>query len=203
MVLRRKSGQVQSGPAGLRGTPPSSALLATTLTAAMERRKFLVIATLSMCFLGIFLVSIVFIGSLVPSEKAIAALPRFDISELEAGKLSLLSGPTLGEYSRGYEMRLLSYKSSSGKIKVWEVPVKDGRIGMPDLRWYLPEYACANFKIVRDADKAIIACQDQETSEWWAKQWMWTLDGNNIEGMVDNLQPARGKIEGKYFVYDR
>lgn len=171
------------------------------LTANMNRRRFLIATTFTTFIVGVVLASIPFFGSLRPNARAEAALPRFNISGIGAGDLYVMENPIFGGNYNGYEFKLLFYKDSFGQIKVWVVPVKDGLVGMPDIHWWRPIHQCQKFEVVTEGTEKVLACLDKDISDWWSKQWKWTIKGENIEGMVDDLESAKGVIEDKYFVY--
>jgi hypothetical protein len=82
-----------------------------------------------------------------------------------------------------------------------EIPVKNGLVGMPDLHWWKPFHNCAQFKIIKESKKSIITCSDQSISDWWAGEWRWDMNGVNLGKFVDDLEPAKGIVEGGYFIY--
>jgi hypothetical protein len=90
----------------------------------MNRKKVLAIFIFTIITTGLIMVMLLLIGSMMPSARSDAALPRFDISGLQRGRLSILDGPSLGEFFNGYEIKLLGYKSVDGLFKVWRSLLK-------------------------------------------------------------------------------
>lgn len=168
----------------------------------MKRRTFLIAATCLTIFVGISFVGGVFVASMHPSARAKAALPRFSVEQLEVGTLKLLEGPDLGDFG-GYKNRLLAYKTPDGNLKVWFVPVKNGLIGLPDIRWWRPFHLCSNLSAVNQYNGIEITCLDENISDWWRSEWKWDITGKNLGKWVDDLLPAQGVIEGNYFVYGK
>lgn len=142
-----------------------------------------------------------FFGSLKPSARSNAELSRYDISGIPAGTLAIPDGPILGELFNGYKLKLLVYRSNSGQITAWRVPVKNGLVGMPDLHWFKPVHACQDLRVIGEGESRSIACLDQNVSDWWLNEWRWSLNGINLGSMVDDLDTAVGMVEGKLFVY--
>lgn len=167
----------------------------------MNRKKVLAISTSCVITVGVILAMTPFVSSLKPSARADAQLKRFEMSRLEVEDLSILSGPSLGEVFDGYEIKLLGYRSSDGSLKVWQVPAKNGDVGMPDLHWCRPIHSCSRLSVIDIGKGATISCVDEDIPDWWAKEWRWDLNGVNLGGMVDDLVEATGVVENGYFVY--
>lgn len=172
----------------------------------MDRKKALTIGMILISILGLVLVTTPFIGSLRPNARGAAALPRIDISHIKPGTFELVPHPGYGAYFNGYDWSLFIYRAVDGHFLFWDVPTKDGAVGMPDLRWWRPFHQCHNFgpTFVDDSvDEAQpITCHDSELpSQWWADQWKWDINGKAIGSMVDDMQSTRGSVKGKYFVF--
>ncbi len=155
---------------------------------------------------GILVAMSPFISSMKPSAKAKAELPRIDISVLDSGVLHFYDNPARGAFFNGYKWKLLVYKSPDGLIRVWDIPVRNGSVGMPDIHWWRPVHSCQTFALINKVEgfnKIQITCLDTDIPEWWAKHWRWYTNGKNIEQMVDDLDESSGVIEGKYFIYGK
>ncbi len=65
-------------------------------------------------------------------------------------------------------------------------------------------FPCGNFgptEVDGSIDEtAPIRCHDRQGPEWWTDMWLWSIDGKNHSGQVDDMEPAKGIIEGGYFV---
>ncbi|UTW46364.1 hypothetical protein KFE80_05650 [bacterium SCSIO 12696] len=168
----------------------------------MDRLRVLKTGLFSIVLIGIAFIAIPFLGSLKPSQKAYADRLRVDVSHLNEGEVWISELPTLGEFSSGYEFKLLFFKGVGDELQVWRVLVKDGMVFMPDIHWWRPGYLCKNFGIFA-SEPEVLTCLDKEVPEWWQKHWRWNVSGKNIEQMVDDMEPARGGVEGKYFVYGK
>ncbi len=176
-------------------------LLSRLLTAFMDRYKFLSRMTLALFVIGVIAAMYPFWASMRPNAKAYGALPRLDVSKVNHGEFLIVQMPNGFQLHSGYEFQVAIYKDTNGNVNVWNVPVKNRAVAMPDIHWWRPMFPCKNFGISQD--KASIACLDPDTPEWWQKHWRWTLDGKNIEQMVDDLERARGILEGDYFVFGK
>jgi hypothetical protein len=167
----------------------------------MNRKQILAILTFAVIATGVIISMTPFMGSLRPGARADAALPRYSLIGLSVGQMSILEGPSLGEIFNSYELKLLAYKSTEGKINVWKVPVKNGRVGMPDLHWWKPIYDCAQLKVLKGPSESVITCTDENVPKGWAEDWRWDLSGVNLGKMVDDLESAKGVVENGYFVF--
>jgi hypothetical protein len=171
----------------------------------MNRRKLLVKGTVIIGLVGLSLTMIPFIMSLSPSPKADAALPRINVNQLAPGQFLYQKHPIPGKLYNGYEWSILIYKKYDGSIKVWNLQTKNGGIGMPDIHWWRFIMDCQDFgptKVNGQVDENLsIQCRDKSVSDWWRKQWAWDIDGKNVEGMVDDLEVTKGRVEGDYFVF--
>ena len=154
---------------------------------------------------GLVYLAVPFVRSLSPSAEAVANLPHVDISMVAPGTIVLLKHPKPFALWNGYTNSVLVYRRIDASVVAWEVPAKDGAVGLPDLRWWRPIYACENFgPVYRDGlvdESKPLECHDLKMpSEWWAEQWRWNTEGKNLLGMVDDMPRAEGTIHGKYFV---
>lgn len=77
---------------------------------------------------------------------------------------------------------------------------------MPDLRWWRPVYLCEDFGLAPDrsgdGQTPVMQCNDtNEVISWWKPRWRWDANGKNLGTTVDDLSPAKGAVEGDFFVY--
>lgn len=174
----------------------------------MNRKSILKWLTTGMIFLGLILAFIPFGASLNPSAKSIANLPRTDISDLSNGQYKISTVSSLGGAGNGYSWGVLVYKNFAGEINVWDIPVKDKGVGLPDLKWWRPTLLCSEFgptKVNGSVDESLpIKCHDDESELYWLRpHWKWTIEGKNIIGEFSDLLPATGVIEYGYFVHSK
>ena len=166
----------------------------------MDRKKALTFFLTIVTLVGLFFVTLPFVGSMKPSAKANAALPRIDISNLHTGEAKIYDLPNSAEYFGGYKLSLFIFKTTGGEVRAWELPTKNGNVGMPDLHWWKPYHPCKDFGLSSSQEQ--FACQDSDLpSDWWESKWQWDLRGNSIASNIDSMPSVTGAIEGKYFVY--
>lgn len=175
----------------------------------MDRLRFLQLTTAAIGTVGVLVACVPFIGSLKPSARAEAALPRIDISGIEQGTFSILPHPALGDAVREFRWSLFVLRRNDGSVRVWDVPTKDGSVGMPDRYWWLPFYACTRFGPAmvqgRVDEESLLECRDPEApGGWWAHAWRWDLNGKCIGATcAEDMQVTLGIVEGRYFVYGK
>ena len=166
-------------------------------------RKILIAAVLGLGTFGLLVASVAFIKSMSMSAKAIADLPRIDISSLENGQYGVFD---LGKEYFGHKLSLFIYKKHNGALKVFQVPSKNGMVAMPDISWWRPFYECKKFgPSIKNGvvDESLpIKCHDKNLpSKWWGNEWRWSIEGENLGKMVEDLRTVSGTVEGKYYVY--
>ena len=163
-----------------------------------------------------------FFGSLKPSEKAEANRPRIDISDLNKGTFKIVEHskfgylyvkhPKFGVLYGDYMWGLFFYKDNNGAVHVWDVPILNGHVAMPDMRWWVPTFECKHFgPSLTDGlvDESLpIKCHDvvhdvDPDMAWWLEQWQWSINGKNLKGMVSDMNQATGIIEQDYFIYGK
>lgn len=112
--------------------------------------------------------------------------------------------PVFGDAHMGYSWAILFLRKKDSALEAWDIPVKNGSVGMPDLKWWRPTYECKEFGPsfvgVNINEQAPIKCHDQEIPEWWASEWQWNINGKSLGKMVEDMAPTNGTLEGKYFV---
>ena len=167
------------------------------------KKSILTKTTASIALLGLIVASIPFIESLRPNARAVANLPHIDLSEISPGHYSL-KHPEQADLFRGYKWAVFVYRKYDGSVKLWNVPVRKGKVGMPDLHWWQPIYECENFgpTVVngRVQEDQPITCHDPEIHESWKKVWKWDINGKNVKDSYYDLEPTKGSVEGNYFI---
>lgn len=170
-------------------------------------RNILKKVVLGLCFVGFASLFYVLIGTLNPSEKAKADIPRVDISEIHAGQFLTMETPFSGVVSRKFNFGISVYKDMKGNVQVWTTPVNDGKVGMPDVFWWRPFYECSNFgpKIEngRVKEDSFIECRDLDVPEGWKSEWKWNLVGENQGNWTKDMLETIGVINGDYFVFHK
>lgn len=176
-----------------------------TSMSSVQRKRWLLWVTTSLGVVGSVMLAMVLLGSMQPTPRAEAALPRVDIADLQPGQL-MTAALYPHDWFDGYRWSVLLYRQADGSVKAWELPTKAGKVGMPDLRWWRPMYLCEDFGLapdhLSDDQSVVIQCNDtNEAVSWWKPHWRWDVDGKNLGTMVDDLIPAKGIVEGDFFVY--
>jgi len=138
-----------------------------------------------------------------PNAKGKAALPHLDISGLRPGHLEIYEH-RIGPGYMGFKTGIIFLQLSDGSVKAWDVPVKNGHVAMPEFHWWRPTYVCEQFGPDNPnglvTTSTVLSCKDPDISDWWKSHWRWAASGKSIQGMVDDLEPAKGTVEGEYFV---
>jgi hypothetical protein len=174
----------------------------------MNTKQALAASVISLTALALGLLSAPFIGSLQPSNRASANLPTMDLSMIEPGNFQLLPHPTGVQLHHGFEVGLLVYRTHTGEFYLWDVPAKEGKVGMPDISWWRPFYLCKNFgpaiRAGRVDESQPIECHDtQLPSSWWAREWRWSINGEALGSHVDDMQNTAGTLESQSFVFSQ
>ena len=166
-------------------SPAQQAGPSTSPLAVAVNRRALTIAVVSVGALGLAALSAPFLLSLRPSERALADAVVLEVPELKPGTYQTVDG----RFSRLYLLR-----TSMDETSVFAVPMRAGRVGMPDLHWWKPLYYCTDFRPdsvgTRLTDNAIVHCQDAQAPPWWAQRWRWTTSGSNIASPGIDALPA-------------
>ncbi len=169
-----------------------------------SRKKILAISTLLMGTVGITLVLMPFVLSLFPSNRAYAALPRYDISDLYRGSYKLVTLDRAFETFNGFKQSVFFIKTKAGEIRAWSVYTKNGDIGMPDYHWWRVYNTCRNFgpdviNGVIDED-SYIQCHDKNLPQWQSNNWRWNLEGKALTQNVTDMNQVDGFVEGDFYV---
>lgn len=172
----------------------------------MTRKNVLLVCVVITILSGVLLSMTPFIESLKPNAKAIAALPRISLSNISPGEFIILDHPAYGAMYNGYKWSILIYRRYDGIFKVWDIPTKGQYVGLPDLHWWRPVFACLEFgptKISGKVDESLpIKCHDTETNDnQWYMKWEWDINGVTLSGGIDSLNITKGIVEGGYFVF--
>ncbi len=175
----------------------------------MPSRRALTIATSLLIFAGLAALGFAMLQSLTPSDRAEWELQRFDTADIRPGTFRIAADQPISALANGYQWSLLIVRLRDGSVKVWKVPVKDGKVGMPDLHWWRPTFDCEHFgPLITNGlidESKPMQCHDKPLpSDWWAENWRWDLDGKHLgAGPVDDMEPAAGVMDGWYFVYGK
>jgi len=172
---------------------------------ANDKKSILLKLTAGIAFLGLIAAGVPFIKSMNPDAKAIAALPRIDISEIKPGQFTI-KYPNLPGWFGYYQKGVFIYRKYDGSINFWRVPVKNGKVGMPDMHWWQPMYFCENFgpnvKNGKVEEAKPITCHD-DAFDSWKKVWTWDINGKSAQDPYYDMERVQGYFENNYFVIGR
>ena len=99
--------------------------------------------------------------------------------------------PPQGTYvTRDFDdVRLLIVAAPSGELSAFVLPLRDGKVMLPDLHWWRMGYICTDFRPESTdgtiTNGSIFECHDAQRSEWSRISWRWTIDGKNLRGAGD------------------
>lgn len=164
------------------------------------RKKLLWSAVLISLFVGIGFLLSLFGDALNPPANAGKDLPRINIGVLEPGDII--------EQDAGYEgrwnVRYIIFKNYNSEISVFVVPLREGLVDMPDLRWWRWGSRCKNFGPTISNGKVVpssyFKCHDPVLNEWLTTENVWSLDGTNLGTSTDDMKKVKFKIKGNDIV---
>lgn len=141
-----------------------------------------------------------FIMSLKPAANSGENLPRIDIANMAANSIKHYDNSAQSPLGQRY----IIYKNNENLITVFTVPIEQGKVLMPDLKWGRRGASCNNFnptlKGVKVVENSHFRCQSNEESEWWRKENRWDLTGKNLGQMTEDISTIQYSLEGKYLV---
>jgi hypothetical protein len=98
---------------------------------------------------------------------------------------------TLGAYRTydGQNSRLYVVRSRSDEVWAFTVPLRAGKVGMPNRLWSHPAFNCSDFGPDAEdgsltADSAF-QCHDADVPVWGKQHWRWGLDGKSATPAPD------------------
>ncbi len=170
----------------------------------MISRTSLVAAIAGMLLIALVVAIVPFLQSMNPTARAYNDLPRIKLTGLAPGDYRLADYLPQHTAPGDWTIKAFVYKKHSGEINVWRLPARNGAVGMPDLSWWRPLFECRNFgpTVVNGIvdETGPITCHDDKVSDYWRREWRWTIDGKNLGKMVEDLDPVFGSVQGEFFV---
>jgi hypothetical protein len=170
----------------------------------VTRRKQLLLTTVFVVALGGAFATVPFIGSLAPGPTAGKSLARIDIRHLAPGSFAVVDDRL---EQAPYGTRFFVLKDFDGSLRVFAVPLKDGRTALPDVRWWRVAAWCDNFAPDsldgRLTKSAVFSCKKAEPhwSEQNAREWRWDLHGKNLGKFTDDMPRGRYILQGNEVVF--
>ena len=93
-----------------------------------------------------------------------------------------------------------------GKIYAFLVPMKDGKVTLPDRFWGWGYYDCSDFRPDLDENGYLkkggtIRCHVKETPEWGASLWQWSYSGEPKDKWgIEMYSPAVDIANGTLYI---
>lgn len=170
----------------------------------MDRRASLSRIIWILSLVGMVFLTIPYLKSCLPNSVKESNRPRLELKGIDNGDFRILEHPLPMKLGAEFVAGLLVYRTHLGEYKIWDIPVSSGAVGMPDINWWSPFYLCRNFgptKVNSIVDESLpIKCHDPELPEWWAKEWLWDINGNCLGKIVSDMKRSRGKLVGDRFL---
>ena len=175
----------------LRTTAP----LIGALALIMKRPTLAFIAG-ALGLLGLTVASVPFVSSLSIGVKAVANRPHLPIENIKPNTYGIISGET-SFYAGG---AFLVYRPTTGDVRVWVLPVRNGVYGMPDLHWSRALFVCKNFGL--DSITLTFRCLEpvDPSLHWCESECIWDLNGKRMGQYTDDMMAIEGDEGSKYFV---
>ena len=135
-------------------------------------------ATIAMALMGVALLSTSFFSSMNPSKKVLSERSQHDISSIEKGSYRT------DLFREDQDTRVMIIHDWNGKIFTHLLPLKAGKVLMPDNVWaeYRSDYHCSDFRPeLNNKDQlkkeGLIGCHDKLTPSWARTRWLWKYNG--------------------------
>ena len=163
-------------------------------------KKLLWTGFLTTSLIGIGFLIGMFGGALNPPANAGEKLPRINVSTLKPGEILTHDAG----YESRWDFRYIVYKNYDSEITVFGVPLRDGLVDMPDLKWWRWGPTCKDFGPSMSNGKVVpnsqFKCHDSELNEWFAKENVWDINGNNLGTSTEDMEKIKFKIKGRDLV---
>jgi len=161
------------------------------------QRRVLLAYLVALAFIACIGIAAVLVGSLGPSAKTDAALPRVPTSHVMAGAF-LFVPDIYGSTPIGGEVLLI--RLPSGRLDAWYIPTRSGVRSLPDGSWWRPGLPCQD--LAPDFERGFIHCRDRPLPDW-ALALRWTLEGKSLSSHAPDMQRVPGTEEGGFFVFHK
>ncbi|WNZ56553.1 hypothetical protein QT397_04085 [Microbulbifer sp. MKSA007] len=161
-----------------------------------KRKKLLWFSLFAVSLIGVGFILGMFGSALKPPANAGELSPSIDIADLEPGEILTRDV----HYERARDIRYIIYKNYESEFIVFSVPLRDGMVDMPDLKWWRWGPECRNFGPTMKNGKVVpqsqFKCHDHELNTWFAKENVWDLDGNNLGKYTEDMERVKFSIKG-------
>ena len=102
--------------------------------------------------------------------------------------------------------RILLISAPTGEVAVFRLPLRNGKVVLPDIHWWRHPYDCADFRPeTHDGTlnaSSTFECHDPNMPDWSGISWRWSIDGRNIRSPrdvpVDDLVVADFEQRGNH-----
>ena len=142
-----------------------------------------------------------------PSRKALSDRSEHNIASIEIGSYRT------DIFKKDQDTRIMIIHDWDGTIFTHLLPVKAGKVLMPDNYWaeYKSDYHCSDFRPELGSNlqikkQGLIGCQDQLTPNWARKYWLWKYNGekyNQQASWLPNMITVQHEIVGTTLYVNR
>ena len=168
----------------------------------MNSRRVLSVSLAALIVAGIAFASVPFLNSFRLPVGAGEKFPRVDLSELGSGTYVWAHSI----YQQSGIPDILVLQDFDNQIRVFRMPIMDGKYMMPDLRWDRWGGACESFGPDgvegRLAQDGVIRCHDPGLYEYQEAEWRWTYSGTKIGRWTADLLQLEVFREGDFLRLD-
>jgi hypothetical protein len=164
----------------------------------MSSRRLLSLLLGVLLVVGLGFVSVPFVESLRQPRAAGGDLPRVELSRLAPGTFVWVPPRVEAPYAS----HTLVIRSADGQVRAFEVPTREGKYALPDLKWEHIGLLCEDFR-PDSVDGAlvpggVIRCHDPGLSEESASRWRWSYEGKGLGQSLPDMQNVEYVREGAY-----
>ena len=129
------------------------------------------------------------------AAHAQAELPRVPTAQLAPGQFAFAPDP----YSQPpFESELMLVREPSGRLRVWYLPVREGRWRLPEDGRWTPGRPCPGWRV--DFRAGTLRCEHPDLPT----RYRWALDGRALSGAVPDLIAVPGaEVDGHFVLHLR
>jgi hypothetical protein len=139
---------------------------------------------------GVTLAVLGSVGLVIALAKLTPSLLLFGRGRLDAVTLEVRD-LALGAYRAydGRNSRLYVVRTPSDEVWAFIVPVRAGKVALPDGHWGRPAFNCSDFRPdAKDGaitPNSLFRCRDVDVPAWGVSHWRWRLDGKSAAEASD------------------
>jgi hypothetical protein len=144
---------------------------------------------------GLMLLAVVILRSMGIGRSDGPPPARVSLDQFPLGSMTMLDRPIRIPFGT----RFLIVRFVDDTLRVFALPVKNGRIGMPEGSWQRSEVWCQHFGLESGqgplSPSNVVACLDPELPAQSRARWRWDLAGNNLSHLAPSLQERSFTVE--------